>query len=368
MATTRNRLFILAMLMLIILLSLDFTAAQIGVAYGRNGQGLPSASEVVNIYKTNGIKRMRIYDPYPPTLQALGGSGIELTVGAPNDQLQYLSNRANADVWVRDNIQKYPNVNFKHVVVGNEVSPRRNAQYMQYVVPAMRNIHDALTAAGLGRISVTTAVETDLIQPGTDYPPSRGEFRGEVKPYMQSVLQFLVSTNAPLFVNIYPYFAYVYSGGAVPLPYALLEPNSGVTTPDGVYYDNLYYALLDVMYSALEKSGVSSVSDSGVTNTEIKGSESGWPSAGGTPPAAAATDSLVSDQGGAAANPGNAGTYIRNLIRVVKRGTPKRPNRPIETYIFAMFDENEKPGAEDERHFGIFQPNGQSKYGPITFN
>ncbi|KAH6796390.1 hypothetical protein C2S51_037376 [Perilla frutescens var. frutescens] len=336
MATTRNHLFILAMLMLIILLSLDFTAAQIGVAYGRNGQGLPSPSEVVNIYKTNGIKRMRIYDPYPPTLQALGGSGIELTVGAPNDQLEYLNNRANADVWVRDNIQKYPNVNFKHVVVGNEVSPRRNAQYVQFVVPAMRNVHDALTAAGSAVLASPPPWRQILFNP------------------VQTTLRRTESSGE--------------SGGAVPLPYALLEPNSGVTTPDGVYYDNLYYALLDVMYSALEKSGVSSVSDSGVTNTEIKGAESGWTSTGGTPPAAAATDSLVSDQGGAAANPGNAGTYIRNLIRVVKSGTPKRPNRPIETYIFAMFDENEKPGAEDERHFGIFQPNGQSKYGPITFN
>lgn len=365
MARTRNLLFIPAMFMLI-LVSLDSTGAQIGVAYGRNGQGLPSPSQVVDIYKRNGIKRMRIYDPFPPTLQALGDSGIELTVGAPNDQLQYLNDRANADAWVRDNIQKYPNVNFKHVVVGNEVSPRRNAQYVQFLVRAMQNVHDALVAAGLGRISVTTAVETDLIDPATNFPPSKGDFRQEVKPFMRSVLQFLVNTNAPLFVNIYPFFAYVYSNGAVSLPYALLQPNSGITTPDGVHYDNLYYALLDVMYSALEKSGVASVADSGITKTEIKGSESGWPDhGGGSPPA---TARFGTDQVGGAANPSNAGTYIRNLIRVVKSGTPKRPNRPIEAYIFAMFDENQKPGDEVERHFGIFQPNGQPKYGPINFN
>lgn len=322
---------------------------------------MPPPSAVVDIFKSNGIKRMRIYDPFPPTLQALGGSGIELTVGAPNDQLEYLSNRQNADVWVRDNIKKYPAVNFKHVVVGNEVSPIRNQQYVQFIVPAMRNIHDALVSAGLGGVRVSTAVETELIDPGKNYPPSKGEFRAEVKPYMQSVLQFLVNTNAPLFVNIYPFFAYIYGNGAVPLPYALLQPGGGVDTPDG-HYDNLYYALLDTMYAAIEKTGVSSVSDSGVKNTEIKGSESGWPTGGGSSAAGG-----VADQSGAAANPANAETYIRNLIRVVKSGTPRRPNRPIETYIFAMFDENNKPGDAFERNFGIFRPDGQTKF-PINFN
>lgn len=304
---------------------------------------------------------MRIYDPFPPTLQALGGSGIELTVGAPNDQLQYLSNRANADVWVRDNIRKYPAVNFKHIIVGNEVSPIRNQQYVQYIVPAMRNVHDALAAAGLGGIRVSTAVETELIDPGKNYPPSKGEFRAEVKPYIQSVLQFLVDTNAPLFVNFYPFFAYVYGNGAVPLPYALLQPGGGVNTPDG-RYDNLYYALVDTMYAAMEKTGVTSVSDSGVSNTEIKGSESGWASGGGNPVMGG-----VADQAGTAANLANEETYIRNLIRVVKSGTPRRPNRPIETYIFAMFDENKKPGNGFERNFGIFRPDGQPKF-PINFN
>uniref|UniRef100_M1APC4 Acidic class II 1,3-beta-glucanase n=1 Tax=Solanum tuberosum TaxID=4113 RepID=M1APC4_SOLTU len=85
----------------------------------------------------------------------------------------------------------------------------------------------------------------------------------------------------------------------------------------------------------------------GGQNIEIIVSESGWPS-----------------EGHPAATLKNERTYYTNLINHVKRGagTPKKPGRTIETYLFAMFDENRKEGEASEKHFGLFNPDQRPKY------
>lgn len=331
-------------LALLVMVTMDLTVAQTGVCYGTLGNNLPTAGDVVALYNQNNIRRMRLYDPNPAALQALGGSNIEVMLGVPNTALQNIAaSQANANNWVQNNVRNHPNVRFKYIAVGNEVSPIKSdtAQYTQFVLPALRNINTAISAAGLNnQIRVSTAVETGVLS--TSYPPADGVFNPDVTSYLNPIVQFLAQTGAPLFVNLYTYFSYIDNKGSINLNYALLQPNSGITVPGGIRYDNLFYAILDAMYAALEKSGGSSIT--------IVVSESGWPSAGG--------DSTTID---------NARIYNNNLIQRVKNGTPKRPNRGTETYIFAMFDENQKSGPAYERNFGLFLPNRQAKY-PITFN
>lgn len=75
-----------------------------------------------------------------------------------------------------------------------------------------------------------------------------------------------------------------------------------------------------------------------------------------------------SAQNGDIATIPNAQTYIDKLIEhaLSGSGTPKRPGESIETYIFAVFNENLKqPGIE--QNFGLFYPDMTEVY-QVDFN
>ncbi|KAJ1266584.1 hypothetical protein BS78_08G163500 [Paspalum vaginatum] len=304
----------------------------VGVCYGVNGDNLPPARDVVQLYQSKGIKLMRIYFPDASALNALRGTNIGVIMDVPNDKLASIASDPGAAAqWVQTNVQAFfPAVSFRYIAVGNEVAGRDTGN----ILPAMKNLKAALGNAGLGdAIKVSTAVQSGVTQ---GFPPSKGTFS---QGYMGPVAQFLQSTGAPLLANIYPYFSYTYNQAQISLDYALFTSPGTVVQDGDNAYQNLFDALVDTMYSALENAGAGSVA--------IVVSESGWPSAGGD-----------------AASPAYAQKYNQNLINHVGRGTPKRP-WPIETYVFALFNENHKPGIETERHFGLFNPDKSPAY-PIT--
>lgn len=79
-------------------------------------------------------------------------------------------------------------------------------------------------------------------------------------------------------------------------------------------------------------------------------SETGWASKGDA------------DEAGASVK--NARTYNRNLRKRLKKrkGTPYRPDMVVRAYVFALFNENLKPGPTSERNFGLFKPDGSISY------
>ncbi|XP_074265085.1 glucan endo-1,3-beta-glucosidase-like [Silene latifolia] len=281
---------------------------------------------------------MRIYEPYPDVLTALGGSGITVAVGTRNEDLPSLASDANAAIaWVQNNIVAYKeSVNFGWIIVGNEVIP---SQYSGCVSSAMANVWNALNSFGLSTVKVSTAIHGATL--GVSYPPSAGAFSEETNGVMTTILTWLSSTNNPLFVNVHPYWAFASDPTKIPLDYAMFRPAQPVVDGD-LTYNSLFEAMVDAIYSAMEKSGGSGVG--------LIVGESGWPTSGNDP----------------YTNVDNAKEYNQNLINLVKiKGTPKKPNDILDTFIFAMFNEDLKP-AGVEQNWGLHYPDMTPIY-PLTF-
>ncbi|KAG6520938.1 hypothetical protein ZIOFF_018002 [Zingiber officinale] len=228
------------------------------------------------------------------------------------------------------------NVNFPYINVGNEIIPSDMAQF---ILPAMCNVQSALLANNINTIKVTTSVAMTVL--GASYPPSAGDFTVAAKVIISPIVHFLAANEAPLLVNIYPYFAYKDNSKDISLDYALFKETGVIVQDENFGYQNLFDAMLDSVNAAMEKVGGASVG--------VVVSESGWPSGGDF---------------GAEVN--NAGTYNQNLINHVAKGTPKKPEVAIETYLFAMFNENQKGPAELEKFFGLFFPDKTPVY-PLKF-
>lgn len=182
----------------------------VGVCYGMMGDNLPSAIDVVALYKNVGISSMRLFEPNPNALQALRGSQIDISLGVRNEDLPSIATSQEfANSWFSSNVAPYLNdMTVEYITVGNEVVP---GEYASYVAPAMQNLQNILDTQGLAGVSVTTVVSTAALS--TSYPPSAGAFSTDIV----EILKFLSAQASPLMVNVYPYFAYAADPANVPL-------------------------------------------------------------------------------------------------------------------------------------------------------
>lgn len=144
-------------------------------------------------------------------------------------------------------------------------------------------------------------------------------------------------------VNAYPFFAYIDNSDTISLDYALFNENPGVVdSGNGLKYTSLFEAQIDAVFAAMSALNYNSV--------KMVVTETGWPSLG--------------DEKEIGASQANAASYNGNLIRRVLSGTgtPLRPKDPLNVYVFALFNENQKPGPTSERNYGLFYPNEQKVY------
>ncbi|KAK6257443.1 hypothetical protein QUC31_000902 [Theobroma cacao] len=334
MASKFAQLFVSALVLLTQLLSLA-DARNIGVCYGLNGNNLPSPTDVINLYKRSQIDNIRIYEPYPEVLQALRGSGLSVAIGPRNEDIaSFAASQDAANAWVNTNIVPYKNdVSFKWINIGNEVIP---GPLGANVPAAMNNIRNALSSVGLTGVKVTTVLAGTAL--GASFPPSAGVFASDITETITSIAGILAQEDAPLMVNVYPYFAYSSDPTHISAEYALFTSTLAVVSDGRLQYFNLFDAVCDAFNAALEKINFA--------NVKLAVAETGWPT-GGNPPLSSVA---------------NAQTYNRNLMNhVMQNGTPRRPGHLMEAFFFEMFNENLKENAV-EQNFGFFFPSTEPVY------
>uniref|UniRef100_M8BVI3 Glucan endo-1,3-beta-glucosidase 12 n=1 Tax=Aegilops tauschii TaxID=37682 RepID=M8BVI3_AEGTA len=363
MELTRLRLVLLCAGLPLLLFSRS-EAGEVGVCYGRNGNNLMDPASVVQLLKKNGITSVRVYDTDQGVLDAMKNSGIKMVVAVPNEMLPSAAGDPDwAIQWANNNLLPYyPATDIRGVTVGNEVFKQAN-EHTSHLVPAMRNVQAALAGLGLAdAVKVTTPIALDALK--VSFPPSEGEFKDDIaQSVMSPMIDFLAQTGSYLMVNIYPYYAYSSSNGAMDINYVTFRPNGGVVdSRAGLTYYSLYEAQLDAVYYAMERLGSSSSRNHTKKMRMLRGRRGPKPKV----PAIGGESS----PGGCAYCPQSLGftkadaqAYTNNLIKLALSGagTPHRPEFDISVYIFELFNENEKPTVE-EQNYGLFYPNGQPVY------
>ncbi|CAA0396617.1 X8 domain [Arabidopsis suecica] len=335
-------------LILSFLSAIDAHSGMVGVNYGRIANNLPSPEKVVNLLKSQGINRIKIFDTDKNVLTALANSKIKVIVALPNELLSSAaSHQSFADNWIKTHIMPYfPATEIEAIAVGNEVFV--DPTITPYLVNAMKNIHTSLVKYKLDKaIKISSPIALSAL--ANSYPPSSGSFKPElIEPVVKPMLALLQQTSSYLMVNAYPFFAYAANADKISLDYALFKENAGnIDSGTGLKYNSLFDAQIDAVYAALSAVGFKLV--------KVMVTETGWPSVG--------------DENEIGASESNAAAYNVGLVKRVLtgKGTPLRPTEPLNVYLFALFNENQKPGPTSERNYGLFYPNEGKVYNvPFT--
>ncbi|XP_020252794.1 glucan endo-1,3-beta-glucosidase, acidic-like [Asparagus officinalis] len=301
-------------------------AKNLGVCYGRLGDNLPPPEQTVRLCDIYKIGRMRIYAPDHKIFRALSGSNVQLTVGIPNHEVHGVAaDLKAAESWFGSNIQPYVGrVRFRNIVVGHDGVINENSA--EDVLQAMTNLHTTVTNHGLQhKIKITTEVNPSVLNNDYSISATQGSFKSTPKSgiYMQPIINFLSSHNSPLFIVNYPHIYYLSNKHENP------NVNNNFDSTDPM---NIFFSIIDVFYSAIQKI-------EGGEKVKIAVGETGWPSAG--------DEEIASVR--------HAKKYVWDLSKHVlsKNGTTLRPGGQIETYVYAMFNEDMREGLW--KNFGMFR-------------
>lgn len=79
----------------------------LGVNWGTQATHKLPPKTVVQMLKDNGVQKVKLFDSDRTTMSALAGSGIEVMVAIPNDQLAAMNDYKRAQDFVKRNVSIY---------------------------------------------------------------------------------------------------------------------------------------------------------------------------------------------------------------------------------------------------------------------
>ncbi|XP_022899477.1 glucan endo-1,3-beta-D-glucosidase-like [Olea europaea var. sylvestris] len=321
----------------------------IGVNYGDQALNIPQPGDIVNLLKTTTIAKVRLLgssdESTKATIKAFANTNIGLVIGLDNSEIRWVATGQDAaSQWVNSNVMPYyPASKLMIVTVGNEVlTSAGDEEAISSILPAMKNIQNALNTASLGgKIKVTTVHSMDLLTQFS--PPSSAAFNDSFGDTMKALLQFQSEHGSPFMINASPFYAYKRDPKPEALPFCLFQPNSGqVDSKNNIEYMNMFDLQVDAVHSALIAMGYKDM--------EIVVAQTGWPYQSGPNEVGPSLD--------------NAKAYVGNLINHLRSnlGTPLMPGKTVDTYIYELYDEDLKLGPKSEQSFGLFGVDGSPHY------
>lgn len=216
----------------------------IGVNYGQVADNLPPPPSTAALLQSTSIAKIRLYGADPAVIKALANTGVGIVIGAANGDIPALASNPNsAAQWIATNVVPYyPASDILLVTVGNEVMSSMDQSLISQLLPAMRNVQNALNSANLGGKVRVSTVHSMAVLSQSD-PPSSGRFNPLFQDAMKALLDFQKENGSPFAINPYPFFAYQSDPRAETLAFCLFQPNSGrVDSGTGIKYMNMFDA------------------------------------------------------------------------------------------------------------------------------
>ncbi|XP_059669227.1 glucan endo-1,3-beta-glucosidase 12 [Cornus florida] len=340
----KNSTFISLLFLSLLIAGTASLPATIGVNYIATAH--PPPERVASALQALKITSVRLPDPTPAVVRAFSYSNISLLLSVPNNLVgSFAANRSAAALWLYTHVVPfYPRARISTISVGTDVLDTP-VDLSDSLLPAVRNLHLSLRDLGINKIAVSTTF-TFINVMSNSFPPSSAEFQEPISGLIiKPLLQFLDETNSSFLINLYPYNVYRLSS-EIPVGYPLFQEHPFNFRDDfmtGVRYRNLFDMMVDAVICAMAVAGHE--------NIPVIVTETGWPSSG--------------ERNEADANPVFAEMYIKGLVNHLKSGlgTPLRKEGVAQTYIYELFDTEEKQGSETGGHnWGILFPNMTQKY------